>query len=58
MGKGRIALALNNASTRERIIGLRNFESDIKHCEDKQRCSLMYILVVICALLDEIKLRN
>jgi hypothetical protein len=58
MGKGRIALALNNASTRERVIGLRNLESEIKPCEDKQCCSLIYILVVIHALLDEINLRN
>jgi len=36
MGKGRIALALSNTNTRERVIGLRNSENEIKPCDDKQ----------------------
>jgi hypothetical protein len=42
-GKGRIGLALNDASTRERVISLRNLENDIKPCDNKQHCTLIGI---------------
>jgi len=44
MEKGRIALVLNNANTREGVIGLRNSENEITPCEDKRRYSwLCYV---------------